>query len=44
MKEVRCPNCRKLLGKFKGKGEVKCNRCKEIVNFNTEQDTKQSVD
>lgn len=33
--EIRCPECGKLLGKFSGSGEIKCNRCKKIVEFNT---------
>lgn len=35
MKDVRCPHCDKLLGRFDGKGEVKCTRCKNIIIFNT---------
>ena len=34
IKEVRCPHCGRLLGKFKGEGEIKCPRCKSIVEFN----------
>lgn len=32
--EVRCPSCHRLLGKFEGKGEVKC-RCKGFAIFDT---------
>lgn len=35
MKDIRCPHCGKLLGRFDGRGEVKCMRCKSIVQFNT---------
>lgn len=35
MKEIRCPKCNKLLLKGEGKGEVKCNRCKTIVEYDT---------
>jgi phage FluMu protein Com len=35
MKDIRCPYCDKLLGKFDGSGEIKCNRCKHIVRFDT---------
>ena len=30
VKEVRCFDCGKLLGKVTGKYEIKCPRCKEI--------------
>jgi len=32
MKDFRCTNCNKLLGKIEGKAEIQCPRCKEI-NF-----------
>lgn len=35
IKEVRCPKCGKLLGRFDGIGEIKCNRCKMVVKINT---------
>ncbi|WP_310604881.1 hypothetical protein [Anaerosporobacter sp.] len=34
--EVRCPNCHHLLGKFEGKGEVKC-KCKGFAIFDTDK-------
>lgn len=38
MTPVRCPKCKRLLGKYKGKGEVLCPRCLKgtIVYFDTE--------
>ena len=29
MKPVRCPKCDKLLGVFRGKGEIVCPRCRK---------------
>jgi phage FluMu protein Com len=31
MKEVRCPECNKLLCKLIGRTEIKCPRCKYVV-------------
>ncbi|WP_182027518.1 Com family DNA-binding transcriptional regulator [Vibrio rotiferianus] len=31
LKELRCPHCGKLLCKLEGAIEIKCNRCKKIV-------------
>ncbi|MBD6945719.1 Com family DNA-binding transcriptional regulator [Vibrio parahaemolyticus] len=31
LKELRCPYCGKLLCKLDGAIEIKCNRCKKIV-------------
>lgn len=39
LKEVRCTDCKKLLGKFKGEAEVKCPRCKKTNLINTERQT-----
>ena len=30
LKTVRCRKCKKLLGKVKGKAEIKCNRCSAV--------------
>lgn len=30
LREVRCVNCNKLLGKAKGIVEIKCPRCSQI--------------
>lgn len=31
LKEFRCPNCNKLLGKIEGTAELKCERCGRVV-------------
>lgn len=36
-KEVRCPVCGRLLGKFSGMGEIKCPKCKRIITFDTKE-------
>ena len=37
MTPVRCPKCGRLLGYFKGKGEIVCTRCrKDKVYFDTD--------
>lgn len=33
LREVRCASCGRLLGKFTGKGEVKCPKCNTVNNF-----------
>ncbi|MCU7195553.1 Com family DNA-binding transcriptional regulator [Turicibacter sanguinis] len=39
MKEIRCPKCNKLLLKADYlKGEIKCERCKDIVKINIQKD------
>lgn len=43
MTPVRCPKCGRLLGYFRGEGEVVCPRCRKdaVVFFDTEkQETK----
>ena len=44
MKEYRCNNCNKLLfkGNFKGIIEILCNRCKKVIEINTERLERQS--
>lgn len=39
MSPVRCPQCSKLLGYFKGEGELICPRCRKdkLVCFNTDE-------
>lgn len=32
-RDIRCPNCGKLLGRIDGTGEIKCGRCKNLVSF-----------
>lgn len=39
MKEIRCPKCNQLLLKADiCIGEIKCTRCKEIIEINIESD------
>lgn len=36
--EIRCPKCRKLLGRFDGRGEMPCPRCRSntpLIRFDT---------
>ncbi len=38
MIEVRCPNCNQLLLKVEQcKGEIKCIRCKKIIEINIDE-------
>lgn len=39
MSPVRCPQCSRLLGYFKGEGELVCPRCRRgaMVYFNTNE-------
>lgn len=39
MRPVRCPNCGRLLGYFRGEGEVICPRCRKglKVYFDTDK-------
>ena len=39
MTAVRCPECGRLLGYFRGEGEMICPRCRKdaLVVFNTEK-------
>lgn len=38
MIEARCPNCNQLLLKVeKCKGEIKCIRCKKIIEINIDE-------
>lgn len=34
LKEFRCSNCNKLLGKIDGRAEIVCPRCKILNEFN----------
>ena len=36
LQEVRCPTCKKLLGKCWGVVQIKCSRCKEIHTITTQ--------
>ncbi len=36
MKEIRCVNCNKLLGKFSNAdGQIKCTKCKTLNDITT---------
>lgn len=35
--QVRCPVCGRRLGDLEGRGEIKCNKCKSTVKFDTER-------
>lgn len=39
MTQVRCPKCNRLLGYFKGTGEIQCPRCRKEnkVYFDTQK-------
>lgn len=39
MVEIRCLSCKKLLGKFEGRGEIKCPRinCSMVNKFDTKK-------
>lgn len=37
MKDMRCPECGKLLGKLEGLAEIKCNRCKKVWLLDSKQ-------
>lgn len=43
MKEIRCPNCKKLLGKIDGEFEIKCSRCSCVNRGSTVEGTHQCV-
>ncbi|WP_083676203.1 Com family DNA-binding transcriptional regulator [Paenibacillus sp. FSL H8-0548] len=36
LKEFRCSNCNKLLGKIEGKAEIVCTRCKTMNKYEGE--------
>ncbi|WP_082243406.1 Com family DNA-binding transcriptional regulator [Vibrio parahaemolyticus] len=33
LKELRCPYCSKLLCKYDGTVQIKCSRCKRIIEM-----------
>lgn len=33
--EIRCPRCGRLLGYIDGRAEIKCSKCKSIVEAET---------
>ena len=36
LEEVRCPECGRLLGKLSGHAQIKCSKCKALVEVDTE--------
>ena len=40
MTPVRCPKCGRLLGYFKGQGEVQCPRCRKDMKVYFDTDKK----
>ena len=35
LEEVRCPACDRLLGKINGQAQIKCPKCKAMVEVDT---------
>lgn len=36
LEQVRCPGCNRLLGTFKGQAQIKCPKCKALVEIDTD--------
>lgn len=36
LEEVRCPGCSRKLGNLKGQAQIKCPKCKALVEVDTE--------
>lgn len=36
LEEIRCPECGRKLGNLKGQIQIKCPKCKAMVEFDTE--------
>lgn len=36
LEQVRCPMCNRLLGNIKGQAQIKCPKCKAMVEVDTE--------
>lgn len=36
LEEVRCPECSRKLGNLKGQAQIKCPKCKALVEVDTE--------
>lgn len=36
LEQVRCPGCNRLLGNLKGQAQIKCPKCKALVEADTE--------
>lgn len=44
MEKIRCPNCNAtLIYAEKIKAEIKCNRCKKIINLEKERATEHCI-
>ncbi|MBR5873301.1 MAG: Com family DNA-binding transcriptional regulator [Oscillospiraceae bacterium] len=39
LEQVRCPQCQKLLGALNGQAQIKCGRCKALIDIDTEKRT-----
>jgi phage FluMu protein Com len=40
MTAIRCPKCGRLLGYFKGEGEIQCPRCRKDIKVYFDTDKK----
>lgn len=40
LEEVRCPGCARMLGKIRGQAQIKCPKCKALVEVDTETNKK----
>lgn len=36
LEEIRCPKCSKKLLNLKGQAEIKCSKCKALIEVDTE--------
>lgn len=36
LEEVRCPSCHRKLGNLNGQAQIKCSKCRSIVEIDTE--------
>lgn len=36
LEQIRCPACNRLLGNLKGQVQIKCPKCKALVEADTE--------
>jgi LSD1 subclass zinc finger protein len=36
LEQVRCPSCNRLLGNLNGQAQIKCSKCKALVEIDTE--------
>jgi phage FluMu protein Com len=33
---IRCPSCARYMGEYSGKANIKCPRCAEVIEIDTE--------